>query len=135
MRLAATEEQKLATRKGYRTSAATLRKLAQSPMIFELTSEQRGDWDRFQVRHIGLKLQRLMAKKFDGDATRMRQAAGFDDLMLVSMLIPDLGRWTPAEKQQLARIARAKAGAEEVKYLRLMQKHHRVRQAIIKLGS
>jgi hypothetical protein len=135
LRLAMNEEQKLATRKGYRTPAATLRKLARSPMIFELNSYQRGDWDRFQVRNIGLKLQRLMARKFDGDATRMRKAAGFNDIALVSMLIPDLSRWTPAEKQQLARIIRAKAGTEEVKYLKLMQQHERLRREIIRLGS
>ncbi len=52
------EEEKLKTRKGYRTPAATLRTLAESPMIFELNEERRGDWDRFQVRKIGFKAQR-----------------------------------------------------------------------------
>jgi hypothetical protein len=37
---------------------ATLRKLAQSPMIFELDAERVGDWDRFQIRKIGFKAQR-----------------------------------------------------------------------------
>ena len=55
--LAEKEEQKIASRKGYRTSAATLRKLAASPMIFELNDQQRGDWDNFQIRNIGFKLQ------------------------------------------------------------------------------
>jgi hypothetical protein len=135
LRLAIAEEQKLARRKGYRTSASTLRKLAQSPMIFELNSEQRGEWDRFQVRKVGLRLQRLMARKFDGDAMRMQRAGGYNDLALVSLLIPDLRRWTPAEKEQLERIILAKAGVEEVKYLKLMQKHHKLRKEIIKLGS
>ena len=58
LRLAIKEEEKLRSRKGYRTSAAMLRKLAQSPMIFELDSERRGDWDRFQIRTIGFKAQR-----------------------------------------------------------------------------
>jgi hypothetical protein len=52
------EEEKIRTRKGYRTPASTLRKLARSSMIFELDSSRRGDWDRFQVRKIGLKAQR-----------------------------------------------------------------------------
>jgi hypothetical protein len=51
------EEQKLETRKGYRTAASTLRKLAASPMIFELDEKRRGDWDSFQVRKIGFKAQ------------------------------------------------------------------------------
>ena len=53
------EEEKIGMRKGYRTPASTLRKLAASPMIFELDSERRGDWDRFQVRKIGFKAQRM----------------------------------------------------------------------------
>ena len=58
LELALKEEEKIKTRKGYRTSGSTLRKLAQSPMIFELDSERRGDWDRFQIRKIGFKVQR-----------------------------------------------------------------------------
>ena len=57
MQLAEKEEQKIASRKGYRTSAATLRKLAASPMIFELNDQQRGNWDNFQIRNIGFKVQ------------------------------------------------------------------------------
>jgi len=58
LKLALKEEEKLRTRKGYRTSAATLRKLARSPMIFELDEKRIGDWDRFQIRKIGFKVQR-----------------------------------------------------------------------------
>lgn len=58
LQLALKEEEKLKTRKAYRTSAATLRKLAQSPMILELDARRAGDWDRFQIRKIGFKAQR-----------------------------------------------------------------------------
>ena len=58
LQLALKEEQKLKTRRGYRTAAATLRRLAASPMIFELDDKRRGDWDRFQVRKIGFRAQR-----------------------------------------------------------------------------
>ena len=59
LQLTLKEEEKIRTRKGYRTPASTLRKLAASPMIFELDPERRGDWDRFQVRKIGFKAQRM----------------------------------------------------------------------------
>jgi hypothetical protein len=58
LQLTLKEEEKLRTREGYRTSASTLRKLAASPMIFELDQKRRGDWDRFQVRRIGFRAQR-----------------------------------------------------------------------------
>jgi hypothetical protein len=57
LQLALKEEEKIKTRKGYRTSAATLRKLARSPMIFELDKNRIGDWDRFQIRKIGFRAQ------------------------------------------------------------------------------
>lgn len=63
LELALREEEKIKTRKGYRTSAATLRRLAASPMIFELDSERRGDWDHFQIRNIGFKAQRGLSAK------------------------------------------------------------------------
>src|SRR4029453_15483432 len=67
------EEEKIYTRKTYRTTAATLGRLAAAPMILEMDESHKGDWDRFQVRNIGLAVQRLMSEKFDGDANRMRK--------------------------------------------------------------
>lgn len=108
------EEQKIANGSGYRTSARTLRRLAESPMIFELNKEQAGDWDRFQVRNIGFKAARQKAKDFT-------------ELL-------NLQDWSADEKTLLERIVRAKTGAEETTYLKLMQRHQRLRREIIRLG-
>jgi hypothetical protein len=155
-KLVAREEEKLAARSAYRTSAATLRKLAAGPMIFELDQSHVGDWDRFQVRNVGIAAQRQMAAKFKGNAERMRDAlvksltealgiristwretelTALRDFAVLSTMIPDLGRWTAEEKRQLAQIIQAKAGPDEAKYLKLMQKHARLRQEVIRLGS
>ena len=107
------EEHKIATRDSYRTSARTLRKLAESPMIFELDQKRAGDWDNFQVRKIGFRMQ----------------GRGFESLL---SLVPD---WSGDEKQRLKRIVDAKSAAEETTYLKLMREHERLRAAIIKLGS
>ena len=73
LKLALKEEEKLRTRKGYRTPATTLRKLARSPMIFELDEKRTGDWDRFQIRKIGFKVLRgLSAEEKKGLAERSR---------------------------------------------------------------
>jgi hypothetical protein len=58
LKLTLKEEEKIRKRKGYRTTASTLRRLARSPMIFELDKEHVGDWDNFQIRKIGFKVQR-----------------------------------------------------------------------------
>jgi hypothetical protein len=155
-KLVAREEEKLAKRNAYRTSPATLRKLAAGPMIFELDQSHVGDWDRFQVRNVGFAAQRQMASKFNGDAERMRKAsikkladslgvsakswretesAALCDFAVLLRSVPDLGRWTTKEKQQLMQIIQAKAGRDEARYLKLMQKHERLRQEVIRLGS
>ena len=115
LQLTLKEEKKIRTREAYRTPAATLRKLAASPMIFELNSERRGDWDRFQVRRIGLKAQRA-------------RSAGSEMELVLSMISEE-------DKKGVEHIVRAKRSVEEVRYLKLMQRHEKLRKAVIKLGS
>ena len=155
-KLAEKEEAKIRERKTYRTSAATLRKLAVSPMIFELDSKREGDWDRFRGREIGFAVQREMARRFSGDARKMRsEAVRFaaqllktnplrlseneqkivSDFAVVLLLVPDLEKWSLDERQLLSQIIQAKASTDEGNYLRLMQKHDRFRRAVIVLGS
>ncbi|HKR12524.1 MAG TPA: hypothetical protein VJT15_10730 [Pyrinomonadaceae bacterium] len=56
--LAEKEEKKIATRKQYRTPPKTLRELAKGRMLFQIAGTENHDWDRFQVRNIGFKMQR-----------------------------------------------------------------------------
>ena len=156
LKLTLAEERKISRRPSYRTSKAVLRRLAVGPMIFELDDSAVGDWDRFQVRSIGLSVQRRMAASFGGDAQRIRAASieklartlglrignwsavehsALSDFAVVLELISDLGRWSSSEKQALVEIIRAKAGADESRYLKLMQSHERLRASMIKLGS
>ena len=156
MKLVLNEEKKIATRSGYRTPARTLRKLAESPMIFELEKAHSGDWDRFQVRKLGLAVQRHMAAKHDGDAEKFKSEAvkeltralgaradawpkaglsTLNDFAVALSLLEDLREWSAGEKLALARVIRAKAGLDESGYLKLMQKHARLRNEIIELGS
>jgi hypothetical protein len=156
LKLTEKEEQKIAGRKEYRTSRKTLRRLAGGPMIFQLNPEQRGDWDRFQVRKIGLAVQRRMAANYDGDAQKIRHAATtlvartlgistaswrsaqlkvFSDFSIVLSLIPRLNEWSSVEKEDAVRVVQAKVSNDEAKYLKLMQRHERLRAEIIRLGS
>jgi hypothetical protein len=61
--------------------------------------------------------------------------SALQDFAVALSLVQDLVDWSEAEKQALVRVIRAKAGADESSYLKLMQKHARLRRAIIKLGS
>lgn len=150
------EESKIRNRASYRTSARVLRQLATRPMIFELDKNREGQWDRFQVRNLGMAVQRRMAESYRGSAElivpasaqrvtealsirkkgwRQNELLSFQVFALVMALIPDLARWTRDEKQLAVRIIKAKAGSDEAHYLRLMQRHARLRNAFIELGS
>ena len=96
-----------------------------------------------------------MAEEFGGDAPAFRTAAAaklarilktrvpaesdpshasFHDFALVASLIPKLSSWSGPEKKELREIIRAKAGRDEMLYLRLLQKHALLRSAMLKLG-
>ncbi|MGI8918338.1 MAG: hypothetical protein ACR2H6_07020 [Pyrinomonadaceae bacterium] len=155
-KLTENEERKIAGQGSYRTSAGTLRRLAAGPMIWELSSARRGDWDRFQVRNIGFNVQRQMAARFAGDPQKLRQGSlekltrwlglslkgwnefekqALTELAVPLELIPNLDRWDGAAKQLLKEILSAKVRGDEARYLKLMQRHQRLRAAVIKLGQ
>ncbi len=156
MKLTLGEERKIASRPSYRTPKTVLRRLAEGPMIFEMSKPDSSDWDRFQIRNIGLRVQRRMAAEFKGEADRIRAAAAndigrvldirtaelsevelsvFSDFAVVLLMIPDLDRWSVSEKDALVQIIQAKPGASETLYLKLLQQHARLRREVIKLGS
>jgi hypothetical protein len=155
-KLVSKEESKLKSRPKYRTSANTLRKLAQGPMIFELDQTKTGDWDRFHLRNIGLAAQRCMAERFRGDADSMRQETvakisktleiragelkttaqtALSDFAVALSLVDNLSSWSRDERHLLKEIITAKAGPAESRYLKLMQQHGRLRKAIINIGQ
>jgi hypothetical protein len=115
-----------------------------------------GAWDTFSTRNLALRVNRRMAREFDGDSVRIRQASvtevsralgvelsdwnpaerlAFENWSLVLALIPDLSRWMPQEKHDLAKIIRAQAAPNEMRYLRLTQRHSRLRAELLRLGS
>jgi hypothetical protein len=171
MKLCEGEEKKIAVNPKYRTPRRTLKRLAEAHMFYELEKinqrddetasrvnarRGRGPWDTFSTRNMALRVNRRMARDFNGDSERIRHAstvsvaralnldltnwsrieqAAFENWSLVLALIPDLTRWAPAEKQQLIDIIRSKSAASEMPYLRLTQRHARLRAALLKLGS
>jgi hypothetical protein len=154
--LAAREDRRLATQAGYRTNARTLRELAEGHALYEAQPKTTGEWDSFHIRNLTLAVARRMSQEHGGDAERARResvksvssalgirAARWNDderralenFSLLLALVPDLSSWTKDEKAALVRLIRAKAGADELGYLRLLQKHVRLRREFIRLGS
>jgi hypothetical protein len=149
VRLLAAEEKRIAENPEYRSSARTLRRLVTGNLLYEMHPSR--DWDRFHVRKIGLAVERRMRTRDRGNPDLARRRAtsrvarllsiriprgpAFENLALVLDAIPDLPRWTRAERAAVVEIIRAKDGNEEIRYLRLLQGHERLRKALIRLGS
>ena len=162
------EEQKIASNPRYKTRTRILKRLAEAHMFYELdradigranlanrTEGGPGPWDTFSTRNLGLRINRRMAREFDGDSRRIRQASvakvsralginsarwtpsqqqALENWSLVLALIPGLARWSPGEKHQLVEIIRAKSARSEMHYLRLTQHNARLRAQLLSLG-
>jgi len=154
--LARREEGKLAANPSYRTSRKTLKQLAGAHVFYELPGTEPGAWDRFSTRNIGLRVNRKMARDFDGDASRMREAAvrtvaralgisaawrsvaerkSLENWSMVLSLVRDFSGWSARDRRGVAEIIREQSGANELKYLHLTQKHSRLREELLRLGS
>jgi hypothetical protein len=155
-KLAEHEEQKIAADPNYRTPKRTLKRLAAGHVFYELPGSEVGAWDKFSTRNIGLRVTRRMARDFGGDAVSMREhsrralerilavntsswtpleTSAFKNFALVLAQVPSLRSWTGQEKEDLLRIIRAKAKADEMLYLHQTQRHGRLREAMLRLGS
>jgi hypothetical protein len=123
---------------------------------FGPSGDNAGPWDTFSTRNLGLLMNLRMARDFEGDSRKIRQAStaavarelnvtparwtpiqkqSLENWSLVVALIPDLARWTPLEKYQLIKIIRAKSAPSETSYLRQTQRHSRLRSELLRLGS
>jgi hypothetical protein len=111
------EEGRIAARPGYRSSPAILRRLVAHPMVYELPGTERGAWDRFQTRTLALA----------GAANRTDRG--------LAALARDAKGWTQADRRLLGQITRAKNGPDEARYLQLMRRHTKLREAVLRLGS
>jgi hypothetical protein len=175
------EESRMKKTPGYRSSKRTLEKLAEGCILFEAPSAEKGAWDKFRVRNLGLAVERarggtgsssgLLPRPSDlflgrasgcartscpaptpnfvgargyplGPPPPRRMLPGGQErnlavtaLAQVVRLIPDLAGWTAEEKTAAAKVLRAKESASEARYLRLMQRHPRLRAAFLALGS
>jgi hypothetical protein len=154
LKLTLTEEGKMSADPTHRTSARTLRKLASGHMLYEMPGKESRAWDRFEVRNIGLAVQRRLAKEFDSDPEKLRRHTSqfaaetlgksrwrdenqlrlFTDLAIALSTATDVTSWSKDEVAAVARIFLAKTGPNEAEYLKQMQKHALLRASLIKLG-
>jgi hypothetical protein len=154
--LARREERKIAADKSYRTSIQTLRKLSDGHVVYELPSAERGAWDRFRMRNIGLSVASEMAREFSGIREKMISSKSknlakflnFDPNRLAgeeprawenfSLALAEAGtlrNWQSVEKSALIKIIRAKAASTDAEYARMLSSHSKLRALLLEAGS
>ena len=156
LRLVEHEEQRIARDPKYRTSARTLRRLAEGHAFYELPGSETGAWDRFSTRNLALhlnrgmagfgesldefknrsttRLKRILGKSYSGHPSPVN-ATAFQNFAMLATLLPGLASWNTAEKKSFAEIIRAKSSPDEMRYLHLLQTHDKLRDSLLKLGS
>jgi hypothetical protein len=140
VRVLGPQECKMLKDPAHRSSASVLRKLAAGPLLFEMPGAPQGDWDGFRTRTLALAAQQsepteAVARVAQTLGVRVGPHREFTDLALVLDQVPDLADWSEADKKALMNVVRARMGPDESHYLRALQRHSHLRDAVIKLGS
>ncbi|UCE17599.1 MAG: hypothetical protein JSV84_12015 [Gemmatimonadota bacterium] len=140
----------------HRSSLATLQKLSSEPMFLYLDKTRQDVLAKISIGELGLKISRLLAERFGSDRekgvrTLSREAAkllgvrtlrnwsagerlAWERWSPLVLTLPGLSGWKPEKKRALVKIVRAKGGPRESDFVRLFDKHRRLRRAIMKLA-
>jgi hypothetical protein len=141
----------------HRSSTATLQKLSSEPVFLYLDRAKQDVLAKIPTEEVGLKISRLLADRFGADRekgvrTLSREAAHllgvrsqrswppaerlvWERWSPLIVMLPGISRWRPEEKRALVQVVRAKGGRRESDYVRLFNKHGRLRRAILKLAQ
>jgi hypothetical protein len=141
----------------HRSSLATLQKLSSEPVFLYLDRAKQDVLTKIPLEEVGLKISRLLADRFGADRekgvrTLSREAAqllgirtqkswsagerlAWEQWSPLIVMLPGISRWRPQQKRALVQVVRAKGGHRESGYLRLFNKHRRLRRALIKLAE
>jgi hypothetical protein len=155
--LSEAEHRRIMADPGYRSPREVLEQLAESDLTLRLDGEGEAPFQHLSLGRIGMLVTRTVSRRFAGDrAAAVRWArrrvcrnlgiprstswsepeqAALDRLSPILALIPDLPRWSPAEKRALVRIIRAKGGNREAPYIRLLRQHHRLARSLHALAN
>jgi len=141
----------------HRSSISTLQKLTAETMFLDL-EDRRGDvLGRLDVGNVGLAVAQYLAGRFGADReagirTCAEEAAdllgpapsaGFTRAERLAWerwgplvaILPGVKRWSAAERRALARVIRAKGGRYESDFVRLFDRHRRLRRAVAELAG
>ncbi|MCP5119232.1 MAG: hypothetical protein GY953_51175, partial [bacterium] len=140
---------------GYRSSAATLRKLATANVFFHLGKVRDDVIGILPASKVGLATTDYLSKRFGSDRGRaaavcIEEAAkllgarrptgkgprlAWERWAPLVLTMPGVDRWPEGDKRALGEVIDAKGGASELEFVRLFDGHRRLRTAIRRLAG
>ena len=156
-KLADLEAAKLARKKGYRTPEPMLKRLAKSDIFFTLDPAKSGEYTELSLANLGYAVGNYIRDRFHGDRTAAieqsvrgvaktlkltgisnwteSEKAALVRLAPLVCCIPDLSKWSPADRKLLGQIVRAKGATGERGYLLQALRHLRFERAMRSLAE
>jgi hypothetical protein len=141
----------------HRSGLATLNKLSAENLFFYLVRQRTDVLGHVSPGDIGQGIVRYLAQRFGAEREKgirscSREAArllGLRSLRGLAagerlwwerwsplvMALPEVEHWSRAEKRRLAQVIRAKGGRRESEFVRLFDRHRRLRRAMLRLSE
>ncbi len=137
----------------HRSSAARLNEMASEYMFLHLGKPRRDVLGELPLGEIGLRISEYLAQRFGSERERgiqvlakeLRVTLGlrkplrageklaWERWAPLALALPGLGTWTDAEKQALVKVILAKGGRSESEYVLLLDRHQKLRRALLRL--
>jgi len=141
----------------HRSTLATLKVLASENLYFHLRKERDDTIGLLELPNVGLAVTDMLARRFGSDRERaeavlileardllgLRSLTGWNEgerlafrrwAPLVAIL-PGVARWSAGEKRALTAVVRAKGGRRESDFVRLFDRHRKLRRAVVALAK
>ncbi|MCA9268045.1 MAG: hypothetical protein KDA41_06220, partial [Planctomycetales bacterium] len=157
LRLMKQETAKMARRAAHRSTMETLKRLASGNIYLDLAPQRDDVLGELDLANVSLKIADSLAATCGSDREKgLRQAAAevadvleIDDVASWSKLeraawlqwapllslMPTAARWSPENKRAVADLVRAKAGRQELDYLRQFNRLRVLREAVATLAQ
>jgi hypothetical protein len=141
----------------HRSNAATLRRLAAANVYWTVGRERPDVLGLLPLPNVGLAVTSFVAERFGADREAAARACSKEAAALLGVrslrlftpgerlawkrwspliaVLPGVSRWSRDDKRRLVEVVRAKGGRRESEFVRLFDRHRRLRRAIRGLAA
>jgi len=151
------EIRRLSARPGQRSNPATIHRLSAEYVFLHAAAPRRDVLGRLSLGNIGLHISRLLARRAGAERERGIRACSREAARLLRvrsfrewnagerlawerwsplvLALDGLARWPAEDLAALVRVVRAKGGRRESEFVRLFDRHRRLRRAMLRLAE